>query len=100
MADPSAAGESRRRFLRRVGTTLAAGVGLAAFGADRSGARPHRGTNACAIFCTPLCGQQPCPGRPELLLLRRPVLGPVEGLPLARVLELLLQPVRLLSPDA
>lgn len=61
MADPSAAGESRRRFLRRVGTTLAAGVGLAAFGADRSGARPHRGTNACAIFCTPLCGQQPCP---------------------------------------
>lgn len=54
----TAAHESRRRFLRRVGTTIAAGLGAVAFGADRAGAARDHGTGACTLYCRPSA----CPG--------------------------------------
>lgn len=42
--------EPRRRFLRRMGATLAAGVGVAAFGSGTARA----GTQACVYYCRPL----------------------------------------------
>jgi hypothetical protein len=55
--------EPRRRFLRRLGTTIAAGIGLVAFGADGPAGAAHRRTNACTLYCrsvgcpTDGCGQ-------------------------------------------
>jgi hypothetical protein len=58
LPETTVTGEPRRRFLARVGATLAAGLGITALGATSAGARAGRedadrnhGTNACAIYC-------------------------------------------------
>lgn len=56
--DHRPAREPRRAFLRRVGATVAAGVGLVAFGADRARA----GTAACTLYCRSVgCPTDGCP---------------------------------------
>lgn len=64
MTNPDPTPEARRRFLGRLGATLAAGLGFAAFGASAAGAAPRpsvagapsaeqvaKDTQACAIYC-------------------------------------------------
>lgn len=53
--DPTS--EPRRAFLRRIGTTFAAGIGLAAFGGTVAGARPA-GIQPCTLYCRATA----CPG--------------------------------------
>lgn len=58
--DHDPASEPRRAFLRRIGATFAAGVGLVAFGGSVAGARPA-GTQSCVHYCRNVGCPGACP---------------------------------------
>ena len=59
--DAAGTAQPRRAFLRRIGATVAAGVGLAAFGAAPAGARRPNRQSSCVHFCRQIeCGSGQC----------------------------------------